>query len=188
MKEKILKLMSKKVCKWIGILLLCAVVIAAVFQSGLAWNLSGRLIGWDVEWNPWKDTEIGTSFQVSCSEDMNEAPFGGPGYYIEVQADTSDTIIVRTSQGILVPWQGCSPEDLDSEKMNKCKVSGSDSYTFAWGAEGEDLFENTYFLVTAYRNGMVKGRGLVRFSGKKDKSQAGFWRGNGTVLYQKDYT
>lgn len=188
MREKISKLISKKVYKWIGILLVCVVVIAAVFQSGLAWNLSGRLIGWDVEWNPWRDAEIGKAFQVSCSEDMNEAAFGGPGYFIEVQADESDTVIIRTSQGIIVPWQGCSPETIDTEAMDKCKTSGSDKYIFAWGAEGEKISENTYFLVTAYRNGMVKGRAVVRFHGKREKSQGGFWRGTGTILYQRDYT
>ncbi len=163
-------------------------MILVIIHSGLAWNLSSRVIGWDVGWNPWKDAEVGAAFQVSCSENMNEIPFGGPGYYIQVQASASDTIVIRTSQGILVPWEGCSPVDLENGKMNRCKMSGGNSYTFAWEAEGKILSENTYFLVTAYRNGMVKGRSIVRFTGKKEKAQNNMWRGTGKVLYQKDYT
>ena len=188
MRKKVSKFISKKVCKRIGILLLCIFVIMVVLYSGLGWNLSSRFIGWDVKWNPWKNAELGAAFQVDCSENMNEIPFGGPGYYIQVLASEKDRIVIQTSQGILVPWDGCSPEDLEGEKKKKYKVTGSDSYTFAWGAEGEHLSKNTYFLVTAYRNGMVRGRGLIRFTGKKDESQNDMWRGTGKVIYQQDYT
>lgn len=150
-------------------------VFFLVFQSGFAWNIASRFM------------VRGADFSVACSEEMEEPVYGGPARYVRVLAGKKDTVVVQALQGeMLLYADGCIESQNTGEAKKRWKVSGENAYTFAWTAPEKQISDNTYFLITVSQAGLIKGRSVVRFTGKQGEGDAQ-WCGKGEVLYQQDY-